>query len=488
MTGDDERPAAAPADEAGSLTAGDPLRRGAAAAAEATAGPAGGQAAAAALRQRAEAASREIAELSPDELKALSPEDTRRFLHELHVHQIELQMQNEELRRAQVELVVSRARYFDLYNLAPVGYCTLSKEGLILQANVCAATLLSPLLAAQAKQSISCFIHRDDGDTFNLLRQQLIATGEPQSCELRLVKKDGRQFWAHLATTLGTDGEGSPVIRLVLSDVSERKRAEHEILMRHLQETKKHESLGVLAGGIAHHFNNILAAILGCASLASRGLPPGSPQQAYLEQISESSLRAAELCKQMLVYAGQGRLVVERLDLGLLVEATAQLTKIAIGKQALLWFHLEKGLPLIEADATQLRSVVMSLVINASEAIGEKSGRITLTTGRTQVNHASRSGTSEPLELPAGDYICLEVADSGGGMSAETQALIFDPFFTTKFAGPGLGLAAALGIVRAHKGSITAVSEPGRGTTFKVWLPAMSGSGETPAPAPSADR
>jgi len=171
--------------------------------------------AAAALRQRAEAASRDIAELLPEELKALSTEDTRRFLHELRVHQIELEMQNDELRRAQVELIVSRARYFDLYDLAPAGYCTLSEAGLILQANLCAATLLGTARGSLVKQPISRFIHDDDVDPFHLQRKKLHAAhadssglaAKPLACELRIVYHDG---------TLIT-------LRLVLSDVTERR-------------------------------------------------------------------------------------------------------------------------------------------------------------------------------------------------------------------------------------------------------------------------
>ncbi|MSU52940.1 MAG: PAS domain S-box protein [Opitutaceae bacterium] len=187
--------------------------------------------AAAALRQRAEAAYREIAELSPEELKALSPEDSRRFLHELRVHQIELEMQNDELRRAQVELVVSRARYFDLYDLAPAGYCTLSEAGLILQANLCAANLLGTARGSLVKQPISRFIHDEDVDQFHLQRKKLHAAhadssglaAKPLACELRIVYHDGTLIWVHLAATTAEDEGGVPTLRLVLSDVTERR-------------------------------------------------------------------------------------------------------------------------------------------------------------------------------------------------------------------------------------------------------------------------
>ena len=257
-------------------------------------------------------------------------------------------------------------------------------------------------------------------------------------------------------------------------------------LERKLLETQKLESLGVLAGGIAHDFNNLLTGILGNSSLASLELPEGSPIQDYLGQINQASLRAADLCKQMLAYSGRGRFVVQKLDLNRLVEETTHLLQISISKQAVLRFNLAKGLPTIEADATQIRQVVMNLVINASEAIGEKSGVISLSTGLTRIDHAYLGGTIAAPEIPEGEYVSLEISDNGSGMSAETQAKIFDPFFSTKFTGRGLGLAAVLGIMRGHKGALKVYSEPGRGTTFKLLFPCATGPAETTASVAAA--
>ncbi|MBC7369206.1 MAG: PAS domain S-box protein, partial [Undibacterium sp.] len=242
-------------------------------------------------------------------------------------------------------------------------------------------------------------------------------------------------------------------------------------LERKLLETQKLESLGVLAGGIAHDFNNLLTGILGNSSLASLELPEGSPIQDYLGQINQASLRAADLCKQMLAYSGRGRFVVQKLDINQLVEETTHLLQISISKQAVLRFNLGRGLPTIEADATQIRQVVMNLVINASEAIGEKSGVVSVSTGLTRIDHAYLGGTIAAPEIPEGEYVSLEISDNGTGMSAETQAKIFDPFFSTKFTGRGLGLAAVLGIMRGHKGALKVYSELGRGTTFKLLFP-----------------
>ena len=183
----------------------------------------------AALRQRAEAAFEEKAARFPEPPKAMSPEATRHMLHELRVHQIQLEMQNEELRRTHVELDASRARYFDLYDLAPVGYCTLSEQGLIQEANLTAATLLGVARGALVNNPISHFILKEDQDIYYRHRKQLFETGEPQACDLRMGKPDGATFWAHLAATAIQDEEGKPGCRVVLSDITGRKKVEEAL-------------------------------------------------------------------------------------------------------------------------------------------------------------------------------------------------------------------------------------------------------------------
>ena len=278
------------------------------------------------------------------------------------------------------------------------------------------------------------------------------------------------------------DGTGRIVGLVGISrDITQLRKdaTEREALHAKLRETQRLESLGILAGGIAHDFNNLLTSILGHASIAAAELPRDSPVHDCVEQITEASLRAADLCKQMLAYSGRGRLQVDRLDLGHLVAQTAQMLQISISKKAALRFCLEERLPAVEVDATQIRQVIMNLVINAAEAIGETSGVINITTGVIQVDRADLAATLLDHDLPEGEYVFLEVSDTGCGMSPETQARIFDPFFTTKFTGRGLGLAAVLGIVRGHKGAMKVDSEVGRGTTFKLLFPAAPGAIES---------
>ncbi|MEO7996707.1 MAG: response regulator [Gemmatimonadaceae bacterium] len=265
------------------------------------------------------------------------------------------------------------------------------------------------------------------------------------------------------------------------TDLTERRRlaAEREEFERKLQETQKLESLGVLAGGIAHDFNNLLTGVLGNASLAMSDVPAGSSTHAYLAEINEAATRAAELCRQMLAYSGRGRFVVTRTHLNPIIEQTVQLLQLSIAKNAMLRFQLDTPLPLVEVDVTQVRQVIMNLVINASEALGDRGGVITISTGLTRVDEEYLRGTHLAPDIGPGDYVHLEVADTGAGMTQDIQARIFEPFYTTKFTGRGLGLAAVLGIMRGHRGTLKVYSEVNRGSTFKLLFPSVRGELES---------
>ena len=267
---------------------------------------------------------------------------------------------------------------------------------------------------------------------------------------------------------------------VVFHDLTEQLRAEEEKrkLEEQVRQAQKMESLGVLAGGIAHDFNNILMAVLGHAELALAEISPMSPARRSISEIATAAHRAAELCRQMLAYAGKASVVLERVDLRSLVEEMAHLLKTAISKKAILNLNLEKGLPPIKADPSQIRQIVMNLIINASEAIGDRSGVITVAVGATRCDEEYLRKTELREDLVPGLYMHLEVTDTGHGMDAETRTRIFEPFFSTKFTGRGLGLAAVLGIVRSHKGALKVYSEPGKGTTFKVLFPALEDAGE----------
>jgi two-component system, cell cycle sensor histidine kinase and response regulator CckA len=258
-------------------------------------------------------------------------------------------------------------------------------------------------------------------------------------------------------------------------EMEERRQAEeqHRRLETQVQHTQRLESLGVLAGGIAHDFNNLLASIMGYASLASMDLPEDSAPRRALKQVLIAAQSAADLTQQMLAYSGRGAFVLEPVNLTHIVEGLVRLLESTIPKKADLRLHLGAGLPSVQADVSQIRQVAMNLITNAAESLGDKPGIVEVTTGVEWVEADQLPAADRGEVLPAGEYVYLQVSDTGCGMDEKTLNRIFDPFFTTKFTGRGLGLAAVLGIVRGHRGSIQVQSTPVQGTTFRVRFPAI---------------
>lgn len=308
------------------------------------------------------------------------------------------------------------------------------------------------------------------------LEAKAIANMTPFRAEMRFRLPSGEIRWKLFTSAprrldnnhLIWDGIGIDITERNLA-IEERLKFEQQLL--HAQ---KLESLGVLAGGIAHDFNNILTSIIGNAELALLRMKPESPGISNIHKIEQAATQAADLAKQMLAYSGKGKFVVEHLDINCLLEEMLHLLDVSISKMAKLKLNFAPNLPAVEADATQIRQIVMNLVINASEAIGDNSGVITITTGyrNCDKNYLKNFWLNE--DIKEGFYVYIDIADTGCGMSRDTLAKIFDPFFTTKFTGRGLGMAAVQGIVKGHKGAIKVDSEPGQGTTFKILLPASS--------------
>lgn len=290
--------------------------------------------------------------------------------------------------------------------------------------------------------------------------------------ESKLRAKDGREFPVEIEINF-LEFDGKEYNFAFVRDISDRVRAakEREEMERSFQEAQKLESLGVLAGGIAHDFNNLLTAMLGNVSLMKMELPTDSDHQELLTDVENAAIRAADLCRQMLAYAGKGRFVIRQVNLTDVVREMVSLLQVSICKNARLDLRLDEDLPGALADAAQINQVVMNLVINASEALGDREGVITLATGSLQADAAYLADNQFADSLEPGEYVFLEVGDDGAGMDAATRARIFEPFFSTKFTGRGLGLAAVLGIIRGHKGALRVYSEPDSGTTFKILLP-----------------
>jgi len=300
-----------------------------------------------------------------------------------------------------------------------------------------------------------------------------------------LAGESPRFEWAHVNRAGGTipceislvqlPAVGRRLVRGSIVDISERRAAEEERrrLEAQVLHAQKLESVGILAGGIAHDFNNLLTSMLGYASLALTELPEGSPVRPMLTQIQQAARRAADLTGQMLAYAGKGKLASGRLRLDRVVEEMSDLMRTVVSKTSSLELDLEPAV--VDGDAARISQVVMNLITNASDALGSEPGTIRV---RTRVVDADREFLRSrflPGEPEPGTYAMVEVADTGCGMDEETVASMFDPFFSTKFTGRGLGLAAVLGIVRGHAGTIKVDTAPGRGTVFQVLFPAAAG-------------
>ena len=439
------------------------------------------------LREKAEAEA--DAARRRQELVALAGEQSSKLVHELQVHQIELEIQNEELRRVMTELEQSRNQFSLLFHQAPIGYLVLNDVGLVQEINETFCRMVNRTRDQLIGTPFSECMEGDDRGVFLARYRAFFMAPAGKSLEALILRAQGPAFFAHMEgavirLTLGRQpATNAPLLLLSVTDITERKWAEEKRLQmeRQMQQTQKLESLGVLAGGIAHDFNNLLTIILGNASLALDEMPPLSPARDSLKAIEATSLRAAELCRQMLAYSGKGRFVIENIRMNDLIGEMISLLKASISKKAILNLNLKEPLPPLRGDPSQIRQVLMNLVFNASEAIDEHGGVITISTGMMECSSGDISEIYLDDNLTEGLYVWLEVSDTGCGMDHETQRRIFEPFFTTKFTGRGLGLSAVLGIVRGHKGALKVYSEPARGTTFKVLLPAAE-SDKPPVP------
>ncbi|MDI1249993.1 MAG: ATP-binding protein, partial [Lacunisphaera sp.] len=329
----------------------------------------------------------------------------------------------------------------------------------------------------QSWEGFFALVHPDDQPDV-LADEKLIRAGKDNfAIEFRMKAKSGEWKWI---LDRGKVVTRDPVTRApqrvvgTHTDITARKQAEAEAArVRHqMVEAQKLESLGVLAGGVAHDFTNLLTVIIGNTSLA-RLESAGSPANcARLDSVLTASRQAAQLCHSLLAYAGKGGFATQQINLNQIVTETTRLLEVSIGKQAKLEFALAPDLPTNEADPVQVRQVIMNLVTNAAEALGGKAGTIRLSTSAVTLGAASPGGGSaSTLEAEPGPYLCLEVADTGEGMDPAMQTRIFEPFYSTKFTGRGLGLPAVLGIVRSHHGTLKVASSPGHGTTVRVFLP-----------------
>jgi two-component system cell cycle sensor histidine kinase/response regulator CckA len=429
-------------------------------------------------RKAAEARLKEIEKRLEGKVPIDSPEwNTQEALHELRVHQIELEMQNDELEHSQRNLEESAKRYQNLYEGAPVGYITCAPDGRILHANQMAGTILGTKASTLTSKFLPSFSARECRDDLHLLFKRLARQSEVQDCELRfaVAQDDVRDVRVDARAEYDQDGKVHQVL-VCISDVTARKQAEAQVQSeraRHQADQlriAKLESLGVLAGGIAHNFNNLLTGVLANLSFARtmvkiRGLVKEDDEFLTLLGDAESAAtRATSLTAQLLTFAKGGAPVRKVLSVRKLLEETVQFT--LRGSAVHCDVELADALWAASADHGQLGQVIQNLVINSAHSM--PNGGVMQMRATNEVLEEDAIAT-----LPAGDYVKIVVKDRGCGISEEHLAQIFDPYFTTRHLGSGLGLATSHSIVAQHKGTISVSSIVGKGTTMIVYLPAL---------------
>jgi PAS domain S-box-containing protein len=404
-------------------------------------------------------------------------------LEELRVAEEDLRGQNEELAAAHLQIQEERRRYQQLFHYAPDAYLLTDLAGIVREANWSAARLLNVQPRFMAGKAIVSLVAPEDRARIRAELGRWQSEPTPKSLEVRLQPRRGEPFDAAITLSVARGGSRDTAIgfRWLVRDISAQRQLTEELRMREeaarreaaaseagARHVQKLESIGVLAGGIAHDFNNLLHVVLGNADLARLQLDPAAPAREYLDEVIRATQRAGELTQQLLAYSGRGAIEIRHLNLSDEVREMATLLRTAISKQATLVWELTPGLPAVTADPTQVRQVVMNLITNASDALGDSAGTITLRTGLD------------------GELVFLEVSDTGIGMDTGTLQRIFDPFFSTKFTGRGLGLAAVMGIVESHHGHVRIRSAPGEGTTFRILFPAVPDSADVGPPRVSA--
>lgn len=377
--------------------------------------------------------------------------------------------------RSEEELRASEERFRNSIENAPFAVNIIALDGPILYGNKRTWQLFECKPEDVVGRELAGHFWINQGHRDEWL-QELNKKGVVADFETKLTNFDHtREFWAIVSGVI-IDHMNKKAILAIHNDISDKKLALEERfnLERQIQRTQKLESLGVLAGGIAHDFNNLLGVILGYADLALVKVSKTDPVCSDVEEIIKASLRASDLCRQMLTYSGKGQMSIRDLDLLKLVRDTSNLLKVSISKKVKLELNLPEELPLIKADASQIDQVLLNLVINASESFGDKIGTINLS---LKTIHCSRDYLDNLIlgkELSEGVYVCLRASDTGKGMDKETLDRIFEPFFSTKFTGRGLGLSVVMGIVKSHKGALDVKSIPDEGTAISVFFPAQA--------------
>jgi PAS domain S-box-containing protein len=417
------------------------------------------------LYQQAEAILQRKMPYSPELLKALSPEEQRELFHELHVHQIELELQNEELRQARQQLEVEKARYFDLYDLAPVSYFIVTKKDLIEQANLTAATLLGLPRRTLLTKLFSYFVFNDDLPLYYAFCKQLFKFNEQLTLELRMLNHEGTQFWAHLEAITAQDADGTPTLRITLSNITERIRLEQQD-KEHLSELAHVTRLGVMgemASGLAHETTQPLAAI---SSYIQAGLSLINTKNTDLAKLGDILSKTQQQTLRMeKVIHGMRKFIKSHpgqrstTDVNTLIRNCVDLCVAEFKPNNIeLKLDLENNLPSVCIDSIQIEQVLINLIRNGADAL------------RTLPNKRQRRLTIRS-RLTSNNSIQVEVQDNGPGISEDQKQKILTPFYTTKAEGMGMGLSISRSLIEAHGGTFGFNSQYGKGTTFYFTIP-----------------
>ncbi|MDX8410758.1 MAG: PAS domain S-box protein, partial [Mariprofundaceae bacterium] len=368
-----------------------------------------------------------------------------------------------DLRQALAE----KARLASAVEQAVEGVCIMDHKRIINYVNPAFERLTGYDKEELIGKNISILRNQRHDEEFYQRMWDTLYKGGAWQGRITMTRKDSRAIELERSITPIRDDDG----RIVSFVSVHRDISQEQMMQSRLEHAQRLESLGVLAGGIAHDFNNLLTAIIGNASLASKKLGPLAPVHEEILYIEDAAGSAADLCRQLLAYGGKGKFVIAPVNLSNLVREISKLLEVSVGKSVKVKYDLPLDLPVIDADAAQMKQVIMNLIINASEAIGGGEGDIFIRTGLMQVDQMFLAHAVIGEQLPEAEYVFLEVHDSGCGMDDATMTKVFDPFFTTKVDGRGLGMSAVLGIVRGHQGAIRVVSKPGQGSVFTMVLP-----------------
>ncbi len=411
----------------------------------------------------------------------------QKLVHELQVHQHELQMQNEELRNTRGELETLLAKYTDLYDFAPVSYFTLARDGTIRAANLTCTALLGIERSLLVNKRIQSFIANESRSLFSDFLDKVFSSGDKQTCEIELLNKQLMPIFARIEA-LASDSEAE--CRAAVIDITERKRMENELqqavetlqneiaerkkIGQQLLQAQKMESIGLLAGGVAHEFNNMLTAIIGYSEDVRDSLPEDDEHlRECVGQVLKGAERAAELTGSLLAFSRKQENDPRPVMIDTVIANTIKLIRKVIGEDVELSFVLPSKSLLVMADAAQMDQVLLNLATNARDAMPD-GGRLSIITSYVKIG----GGSEKSYDLPSpGKYALISVTDTGKGIEKASLSRLFEPFYTTKEVGKGtgLGLSIVYGIVKQHNGSVLVSSEPGKGTTFDIYLPLYDG-------------